>query len=386
MFFRMKRFWYVLLIPLSMLLTHLAHSNPNVTERWFSMGIYRVLTETYGRLFGYLPFSVFQFVIVIFVPMVAGYIVLTVYRLISGRSWPRWLYRDRSSAFDTEFLRWDSVNFRIKTASRFIANGAFLAGVIWFMLTFAMGLNYARQEFGEIIGLEIRPSTVVELAALTEILVEYANEQSGMVERNEYGHMVVSAGSYFALSREARDVFRAAGEEFPVLRGYVPRVKPVLFSQFLSQLRITGVYVPFTMEAHVNVHVPDYHIPATMIHELAHFRGIMREDEANFIAWLVGYYSGHADFMYSGTMLALAHASSQLHRASPVEWQRVMGELSEDVWVDFRASREYWQQFEGRLAELSEDLNDAHLRAHRQEDGVYSYGRVVDLLLAYFRE
>jgi len=386
MFFKLKRFWCVLLIPLSMLLTRTAHNNPDATERWFSMGVYRVLTETYGRLFGYLPFSVFQFVAVVLIPLAAGYVILTLYRLVSGRSWPRWLSRDRSDEVDTAFLRWNSVNYRIKAGSRFIANGAFLAGIIWFMLTIAMGLNYARVEFGETIGLEIRPSTVAELAALTEILVAHANEQATQVERNEHGHMVISSNSYFALSREARDIFRAAGDDFPVLRGYVPRVKPVVFSQFLSQLRITGVYVPFTMEAHVNVHVPDYHIPATMIHELAHFRGIMREDEANFIAWLVGQGSGHADFMYSGTMLALAHTSSQLQRANPTEWQRVMGELSEYVWVDFRANREYWQQFEGRLAELSEELNDAHLRAHRQEDGVYSYGRVVDLLLAYFRE
>jgi len=369
-----------------MLLTHMAHNNPDATERWFSMGIYRVLTETYGRVFGYLPFSVFQFVIVVFIPTAMGYVILTMYRIISGRNWPRWLSREGSSGLNTAYLRWDSSNLRIKNVTYLVSNGAFLVGIIWFMFTIGAGLNYARREFGETIGLEIRSSSVEELTALTEILVAHANEYATQVERNEYGHMIISADSYFALSREARDIFREAGDQFPVLRGFVPRAKPIVYSQFMSRLRITGVYVPFTMEAHVNVHVPDYHIPATMLHELAHFRGIMREDEANFIAWLLGYHSGNADFMYSGTMLALTYALNQLHRANPSEGQRVMEELSEYVWADFRANREYWQQFEGRLAEISEELNDAYLRANRQEDGVYSYGRMVDLLLAYFRE
>jgi len=359
--FKLKRFWCVLLIPLCVLLTRLAHSRPAATERWFSEGIYRFLTETYGRVFGYLPFSVFQFLIIVFVIAVLWYIGVTVYRLF--------VKREQCGKYSRQLL----------------ANGAFVVGMVWFMLTIGVGLNYARLEFGEIIGLEIRPSNVEELAVLTEILVGHANTLSPQVERNEYGHMIISAGSTFALSQEARVVFRQAGETFPALRGFVPHTKPVLYSRLLSQVRITGVYVPFTMEPHVNVHVPDYHIPATMIHELAHFRGIMREDEANFIAWLVGYHSGHPDFAYSGTMLALAHAANQLQRACRYSHARVMAQLCETVWVDFRANREYWQQFQGRAAEIGRAANDAYLRANRQTDGIYSYGRMVDLLLAYFR-
>jgi len=362
MLLRKKRFWCILLIPFSILLTRLAHSNPAATERWFSLGIYRFWTETYGRVFGYLPFSVFQFVIILFPLGALVYVIFEVYGIFAKRG------------------------LRKKHAIRLIANGAFVAGIAWLMFTLGVGLNYGRAEFGETIGLEIRPSYVSELAALTEMLVNHANALSTQVQRNAYGHMVVSAGSYFALSQEAREIFRNAGENFLVLRGFVPHTKPILYSHFMSRLRITGVFVPWTLEPHVNVHVMDYHIPATMIHELAHFRGIMREDEANFIAWLVGHHSGHPDFMYSGTMLALSHAAAQLHRANREEHSRIMAMLCPYVQVDRRANWEYWQQFQGPLAEISQAANDAYLRANRQEDGVQSYGRVVDLLLAYFRD
>jgi len=372
MLFRKKRFWCVLLVPFSILLTRLAHNNPAATDHWFSMGIYRVLTETYGRVFGYLPFSVSQFLIILLPLGAAVYVILEICRIVSA-------FRKR----DNFSITHDSAK---KCAVRLAANSACTVGVLWFIFTMGAGLNYARLEFGELIGLDVRPSSVAELAALTEILVEHANELATQVERNDYGHMVVSASSMFALSQEARSIFRDAGEDFPVLRGFVPHVKPILYSRFMSRLRIVGIYSPFTMEAHVNVDVMDYHIPATMIHELAHFRGIMREDEANFIAWLVGYHSGHPDFMYSGALLALTYASNQLHRVNRDEHSRVMSQLSGYIWADFAANRDYWRQFEGPLADISQAANDAYLRANRQEDGVFSYGRVVDWLLAYFRD
>ena len=353
MLLKQKRLYCVLFIPISIILTRLAHAFPAATERWFSLGIYRIITETYGRVFGYLPFSVFQFIIIIFPLGLVGYIGYEIYK---------------------------------RAFVRLTANCACLLGVLWFMFTLGAGINYARIPFGDTIGLAPRPSYSHELAELTEILVQHANELSTQVQRNEYGHMVISARNNTALSSEAREIFRNAGEEWPVLRGFVPHTKPILYSRFMSQLRIAGVFTPWTLEPHVNVDVMDYHIPATMLHELAHFRGIMREDEANFIAWIVGHHSGHPDFMYSATMLALSYAAGQLHRADRDEHSRIMAQLCRYVQIDRRANWEYWQQFEGPLAEVSRAANDAYLRANRQQDGVQSYGRVVDLLLAYFRD
>ena len=40
----------------------------------------------------------------------------------------------------------------------------------------------------------------------------------------------------------------------------------------------------------------------------------------------------------------------------------------------------------GKAAEVSNQLNDAYLKINSQADGVKSYGRVVDLMLAYARK
>ena len=41
---------------------------------------------------------------------------------------------------------------------------------------------------------------------------------------------------------------------------------------------------------------------------------------------------------------------------------------------------------DGKVAEVSNKVNDTYLKVNKQEDGVKSYGRMVDLLLAQYRE
>ena len=66
----------------------------------------------------------------------------------------------------------------------------------------------------------------------------------------------------------------------------------------------TGIYIPYTFESNINVDVPAFSIPAIMCHELTHFRGFMRENEANFLGYLACMESPRDDFRYSGAMMA----------------------------------------------------------------------------------
>lgn len=52
---------------------------------------------------------------------------------------------------------------------------------------------------------------------------------------------------------------------------------------------------------------------------------------------------------------------------------------------DLNANSLFWDQYEGKVAETATKVNDTYLKLHQQKDGVKSYGRVVDLMLAYYR-
>lgn len=150
----------------------------------------------------------------------------------------------------------------------------------------------------------------------------------------------------------------------------------------MSWLNITGIFFPFTFEANVNVDIPKYNIPAVMCHELSHLRGFMREDEANFLAYLACKNSASLDFQYSGYMLAFIYATNALYEVDKEAYSRIFNRLDPGVRRDISCQSNYWKQFEGPVADTATSINNGYLQANQQDDGVKSYGRMVDLLLA----
>lgn len=356
--FRLKRFWAGLLILPAVLLTTLADKYPATVERVYSSGLYPVLSGCAARITGLVPFSLAEFVIILLVVSILAYIIAAIRKIIKHRA------------------------LRGQTYARLFATLLCLAGIIWFGFISLCGLNYRRLSLAEICGLDVHPSTVGELTQLCVEIAAVANEYGAKTPKNAVGVSVSSYPDWYSTAERAAGCFTAAGDKHPVLAGFYPRPKPVLASKAMSMADIVGVYFPFTFEANVNVDVPAYLIPSSMQHELAHYKGFMREDEANFISYTACMLSGDNDFIYSGAMLALIHSTNALYQADREAYWSVIDDLSDDVRRDFNASDEYWKQFEGPVAEVSEKVNDVYLKTNSQPSGVRSYGQMVDLLLA----
>ncbi len=192
--------------------------------------------------------------------------------------------------------------------------------------------------------------------------------------------------SNYKLAKEANKAMKSLSKEFPVLRGLYAQPKPVILSGLMSYTEITGVFIPFTMEANVNVDIPDFTIPYTMLHEMAHQRGFMREDEANYIAYLTGVSSDNVEIMYSSTMLALISSGNALYGQDTELYFEVRSMYSDEIARDIRAHTDYWSRYEDTVVStVSNKINDTYLKANAQTDGVKSYGRMVDLLLAKYK-
>ena len=131
--------------------------------------------------------------------------------------------------------------------------------------------------------------------------------------------------------------------------------------------------------------MPDYDIPFTTCHELSHLKGFMREDEANFIGWLACVRSEEAYFNYSGWIAAYIYAGNALAKYDRETHAMLAASLYPKVRTDLHAGSAFWAQYEGPVAETHDKVNDTYLKFNHQSDGVESYGRMVDLLLADFR-
>ena len=359
--YRFKRQWLLLLFPAALALSWWGKTHPQWTEQVYALKIYKYISQLGSTLSGWVPFSLAELCII-------GLILLAVYLVIR-------LIRSLHST-----QRKKSVE-----VVSFLSTIGAVASVLYLFFVLNCGLNYNRSSFTDYSGLTVRPSSVQELEALCAELVEQVNILRPAMQEDASGVTALPQSS-FQTAQKAKEAFDALSQNYPVLEGSYAQPKPVLFSYLMSYTQITGFFFPFTFEANVNILAPDYTIPATMCHELAHLRGFMREDEANFIGYLACMASDQLELQYSGTMLALLHSMNSLYTEDYEAFLALYQQYDAGVRRDFDYNNWYWQQFEGPVAEVSDAINDTYLKINHQSDGVKSYGRMVDLLLADYRQ
>ena len=107
-----------------------------------------------------------------------------------------------------------------------------------------------------------------------------AEQKQGTVEQTD------RKKSASVMGEQAVRAMKALGQTYDQLDGYYPKPKALLTSDFFSQQYMCGYYFPFSMEANYNDVMYIMNKPSTMCHELAHLRGYIYEDEANFISYL----------------------------------------------------------------------------------------------------
>lgn len=243
------------------------------------------------------------------------------------------------------------------------------------------GTAYSTDGFQEKSGITAQPVSAEALERVTLYFAEELSAAAGEVPRSGDG---VCTADRKAILAAAGDAYDGLYDEFPFLRMATGRVKPFGCSRALSVLRFTGFYFPFTGEANVNMDSPSAYLPATVCHEMAHQRGIISEQECNFVGILAATRSEDPAYRYAGWLEGYVYLSNALYRADPERCLAVRETMPEEVRADLRADSAYWAQFRGPVSQASETVYDVFLKTNGDENGVRSYGMVTDLLVTYF--
>lgn len=347
---------WLLLLPLALWLKELGAANSPMVEKYYSTGFYPIVSQAIGFLFGWMPFSAAEIILYIGIVALVTYVI---YQLVCI------------------FIKKD----RVVRAFRTLVNLALIGSVGYFLFVAGWGLNYYRQPLATTLGYKVTPRSVSDLTLLCKKLAKSANELRDGLNENVHGIYTLKQGK-LEMMRQVPGAYKALGSEFRLFNASYGPPKPVLLSRELSYTNIEGIYIPFTVESNLNVDMPDSAIASAACHEMAHKYGYAREDEANFIAYLACMASGNRDMMYSGTMMALTTSMNALSGWDSDKYWEIRETYSVRVNRDMSAEWQYWKQFEGPVAETSGDINNAYLKSNKQADGVQSYGRMVDLLLA----
>lgn len=337
----------------------IAALNPNWIEKIYSSSIYPIISTGISSFTGLFSFSVCEF-------MLYALIVYAVLILII----PTILLLMRKIKL---------IRFITGLITLLIIAGVFLNAFY-----FLWGFNYSRPSLYELMDMDKKFHPVKALERLCIQLSDKANEIRPYLTENENGIFILSDSVENCFS-ELPKAYEALGSNNELFnRQKAAKAKPVTFSSGLSAAGIAGIYVPFTAEPNINVDQPALLLPASAAHEIAHYLGFAREDEANFIAFLACMASDDYNIRYSGIMLALITCSNELMSCDRAAYVRLYERYSSAMMRDLKNYNAYWESFESPVRETATTINDNYLKSNMQSTGVKSYNLMVDLMLAYY--
>jgi hypothetical protein len=327
---------------------------PDMTERLYARVFYPrllVMLSTLGRCFSFSAGEVLTF----FLVAAALACVLRFCVLLYVRS--------------EERMR------RVVASARF---ALWVAAVFLWAFLLCFGFNYERAPLYVLLGYEQRAASTAELEAMTREVV------LGVNDNYEKAHAV---GRSLPERREIVNILEESYNSVPDLlllpREVYAAPKPLLSSEVMSRLGVSGIYSPFTGEPNFNADVPDFQMPFTLAHEMAHQRGVARESEANFVAYLVCISSRDPFVRYSGYRNGLGVAG-ELYRLDPEKTKELVRQLSPGFREDSRRAAAFWAKASGAAGALGQRVNDLYLRANRVRSGTADYRGSTALIIGFY--
>lgn len=254
--------------------------------------------------------------------------------------------------------------------------------LIIFVLGFAGG--YRAEGLDSKLGIKREPVSVEQLKSAAAYLADELNEIAediGFLEKD----FSVMPYTFTEMTDKLNEAYITLAKEHDFLQTFYSRPKPVILSEPWTYTHIAGVYTFFTGESNINVNFPEYTLPYTTAHEMAHQRGISREDEANFIAFLVCDASNDPYIRYSGYLSLYEYVSNALYGVDKDAYTEINSSLDLAIRYEMYSYSLFFEKYrDNTAASISGNINDSYLQSQGTV-GTKSYGMVVDLACAYVK-
>lgn len=347
------------LISLAQVAKNIGSHYPDLIEKYFSRGTYPVSSKIQTSIANIFPFSLYELVII-------ALIVFGLYRIV----------RLIRSFVKKEF---------IGEIIRFLNLVIFIFSMAVFLFQFLWSLNNYRVPLKDQLKLHVSETSVEDLSKTYEALVLKANDirsQLSSVQDTNSDKIMVEK-----ILETAWQGYPPLSEKFSLFHSDRVRVKGLLFSRIQTISGYAGVYSFITGEPNINIEPPLVTLPHAACHEIAHQMGVTFEGEANYVAFLA--CKNHPDilFQYSGYLSALTYSGNALYRQSPELYWEISSLLSEDIKNDQNKIRSFWDKHQHDTAtKIADKVNETYLKSNNQPDGMQSYGKFVDLLIADYLE
>ena len=324
---------------------------PTIIERYYSNGIYQVISKVFRGIFGWIPFSagdIYYFLIGIF-------IVISGYRFLKNKD------KNRKRQL-----------FKL---------GAFLS-VFYFLFHFLWGMNYYRNSLFQTFNLSQKEYTIEELTNLTEQLLSELKHTQLQLVKNDTVKVSIPYSKNKILANTQLG-YIALAKKYPRYQYRPKSLKKSLFSTPLTYMGFSGYLNPFSGEAQVDYLVPKISLPMISSHEVAHQLGIASESEANFIGFLAATNSDDLYFNYSGYLSALRYSVAAIRFKDSMASKAIVQKIPTGILKNIQETEDFWQSYQNKAEPFFKLFYDNYLKANQQKDGLQSYSNMVNLLVAY---
>ncbi|MBE6903915.1 MAG: DUF3810 domain-containing protein [Ruminococcaceae bacterium] len=348
------------LIPIFIFLNILLKSCPYFTEKYIVGIFHKYISGAFGFVTNFLPFSLCE-LLIIALPVILIILFIRAYRKTS-------------------------VTNSLSPLVRLLSGLCALVSLLFCIFTTGLSFNYSRVKTADTLELDTSNPQKEELADALEYIIEELNVLCQEIEFDQNGISKYKDG-FLEMSKQGNKSFDILAQQNRIFSGLRVRAKPMLISSIvMNYMGTTGVYSPFTYEANVNILFPDFSLPQTMCHEIAHLRGFMPENEAEFVGYLACINSDDIYFNYSGYMYAFNCVRNALYKTDKQLYSQLMKTVNPYVKSEWQNYFDYADKFETKVTEISNAVNNSYLISQGQSDGIISYSKAVILIIAQMRK
>jgi hypothetical protein len=359
---REKLPWNYSIYFLALLIVIISYS-PTILNSFYSPYIFNPIANLLRLLFGKFPITIGEFVYLFIV-------ILLIYNVL------KWLFIKRGDFGRLHFWKLQLVYCLNSVVKIFI-----VFELIW-------GLNYQKMDPSLDFKLKVPVSyTESQMDSLSLSMINDLNST-----RTKIGDFDPILLRFDTILNQNKAEFAKNAQNLPFLKYQNTSVKKAIFPSWGDYIGYTAFYQPITGEAIIRGDLPKLTMPFTMSHEIAHQLGYASEDQANFIAYVIGVGSDHPLFNYSTqlqlfTYAQFAHLNFIAKRGDFELYKQVIERnkklLNPKVIADRREIKNFYLQKQDLQIQGTSEMYNQFLIWNKQVKGIESYNDVLLWVLAY---
>jgi hypothetical protein len=354
--------WNYSIYFLALLIVIISYS-PTTLNSFYSPYIFNPIANLLRLLFGKISITIGEFAYLFIV-------ILLIYNTL------KWLFTKRGDFGRLHFWKLQLVHCLNSVVKIFI-----VFELIW-------GLNYQKRDPSLDFKLKVPVSyTESQMDSLSLSLINDLNST-----RTEIGDFDPILLCFDTILKQNKTEFAKNAQNLPFLKYQNASVKKAIFPSLGDYIGYTAFYQPITGEAIIRGDLPKLTMPFTMSHEIAHQLGYASEDQANFIAYVIGVGSDYPLFNYSTqlqlfTYAQFAHLNFIAKRGDFELYKQVIERnkklLIPKVIADRREIKNFYLQKQDLQIQGTSEMYNQFLIWNKQLKGIESYNDVLLWVLAY---